>query len=105
MKITKLNFQAIAEMIGYKIEPEFKFCPTRRFKADWKVSKGSKCVLVEYEGINSKTARHTSITGYTNDCEKYNIAQIHGYYVLRYTMINFGDVFNDLEKMFKEYLA
>jgi hypothetical protein len=97
--INKNNFLLKAEIFGYKVEPEFKFIKDRKFRADWKVSKGDKTVLVEYEGINSAKARHTSLVGFSNDCEKYNLAQINGYRILRYTMINFCNVFQDLEKI------
>lgn len=100
MKITKTNFELVAEMLGYHIESEFKFLPDRKFKADWIVSKQGKNCLVEYEGIKGKS-RHTSITGYSKDCEKYNLAQIAGYSVLRYTILNFDNVFNDLERFFE----
>ncbi len=100
--INKQNFAIKAEYFGYEVEPEFKFIENRRFRADWKVSKGKKCVLVEYEGINASKARHTSFTGYTKDCEKYNLAQINGYAVLRYTMINFCNVFEDLNAFFNQ---
>lgn len=100
IKINKLNFASVAKGVGYQIEPEVRFAPSRRFKADWKVIKNGKCVLVEYEGINSRTARHTTITGYSKDCEKYNLAQLKGFVVLRYTMLNFDNVFNDLDYFF-----
>lgn len=97
--INKKNFALKAEFFGYEVEPEFQFLKNRKFRADWKVSKSEKSVLIEYEGINANKARHTSITGYTNDCEKYNLAQIHGHKILRYTVINFCNVFEDLEKI------
>lgn len=97
--INKKNFAIKAEFFGYEVEPEVKFAKDRNFRADWKISKNGKSCLVEYEGINSKTARHTTITGYTNDCEKYNLAQIHGHRILRYTMINFCNVFEDLGRI------
>lgn len=97
--INKRNFADKARFFGYEVEEEFKFVKNRKFRADWKVSKDGNSVLVEYEGINSQTARHTTIMGYTNDCEKYNLAQINGHKILRYTMINFCDVFEDLEKI------
>jgi hypothetical protein len=104
MQITKDNFQMIAEAMGWIVEPEFKFCPTRKFKSDWKVSKGDKVCLVEYEGLPlqaNKKSRHTTVMGYTNDCNKYNLAQILGYPVFRYTVINLKYVLGDLEQYFK----
>lgn len=108
LQITKDNFQMLAEAMGWKVEPEFKFCPTRRFRADWKVSKGDKSCLVEYEGMplranqkGQKHSRHVTLMGYTNDCNKYNLAQILGYPVFRYTVINLKYVLGDLEQFFK----
>lgn len=98
--INKKNFAEKAKYFGYEVTAEVKIIEGRKFRADWEVTKNGKSVLVEYEGINSKTARHTSLTGYTKDCEKYNLAQINGHKILRYTMINFCDVFNDLERFF-----
>lgn len=100
MKITKQNFEALAKMQKYQVEPEFRFLLDRKFKADWRVSDGNKTCLVEYEGSYGKS-RHTTFTGYAKDCEKYNLAQLAGYTVLRYTVLNFDNVFNDLEKFFK----
>lgn len=94
MKITKENFELIAKSLGYKVIAEYKFLTDRKFRADWLVNDK---ILIEYEGIKGKS-RHTSITGYSNDCEKYNLAQIHGFVVMRYTILNFDNVFNDLEK-------
>lgn len=95
--VKKGNFANLAKLYGFSVEKEFKFDKKRKFRADWKVSKNGKSVLVEYEGINSTKSGHTTVLGYTKDCEKYNLAQINGYKVLRYTMKNFCDVFRDLE--------
>jgi len=105
MKITKQNFQDIAKMIGYQVEPEFKFCPDRRFRADWKVSKGERSCLVEYEGMPlmaNKKSRHVTLQGYTSDCNKYNLAQLLGYPVFRYTVLSFDYVIGDLENFFNK---
>ncbi len=99
MKLNKTIFKPVIESLGYKVEEEFKFCPTRKFKADWKVTKGDKFCLVEYEGINSTKSRHTSLVGFSKDCQKYNLANVMGYKILRYTVLNFNDVISDLEKI------
>ena len=98
-EIDKFSLGVVLEKLGYTVEPEFKFCEARKFKADWIVSKNDKCVFVEYEGIMSTKSRHTTPTGYTNDCTKYNLAQKLGYKVLRYTVFNIGEVINDLEEV------
>ena len=104
MKINKQNFEQVAKLLGYSVEPEFKFLPDRRFRADWKVSKNEKNVLIEYEGLSFRPAtksRHTTVGGFSNDCEKYNLAQLAGYTILRYTVLNFDQVAADLEKFFE----
>lgn len=98
--ITKFNFVLIIKTLGYQIEEEFKFSPNRKFRADWKISKNGKSCLVEYEGLISQKSRHLSLAGYSNDCEKYNLAQLLGFVVFRYTILNFDSVIEDLEKFF-----
>jgi hypothetical protein len=89
------------ELIGLKMEPEFKFHPSRRFRADWRVHFGmwegkrpkkithfiASPVLVEYEGgiFSSGKRGHSSIAGIQRDMEKSNLAQIAGYTVIRVT--------------------
>lgn len=99
ININKHNFKRIIEGLGYEVEAEFKFCPERRFRAAWKITKGNKSVLVEYEGIIGK-ARHTTIIGYSKHCEKYNIANSMGLHVFSYTVLNFYKVINDLERYY-----
>lgn len=80
-------------------ETELKFHSKRKFRFDISFKIKSKKIAVEYEGIMSKKARHTSVTGYTNDCTKYNLAQIDGWRVLRYTVINYKDFITDLDNI------
>lgn len=82
-------------------ETELKFHSKRKFRFDISFSIESLKVAVEYEGIMSKKARHTTVTGYTNDCTKYNLAQIDGWRVLRYTTINYKDFVTDLNNILK----
>lgn len=74
-----LHFKA--HKIAYK--PEFKFCESRRWKADFLIL-GTK-ILVEVEGGTWSGGRHTRGQGYQNDCEKYNWAAANGWTVLRFT--------------------
>jgi len=65
-------------------EQQYKFCKTRKFRADfcWPFAK----LLVEIEGGEwMRKGRHTSGKGYTQDCEKYNLATIEGWRVLRFS--------------------
>jgi len=96
----KDNFQLLAESRGYKVTPEFRFNPDRQFKADWAIKKGNSITcLVEFEGMGYNS-RHTKIVGYSNDCEKYNLAQKTGYSVFRYTTLNFDQVWDDLKHFY-----
>lgn len=95
MKITKENLLPIIKSVYPDVVAEYKFCPTRKFRADFYIP--SLEVLIEYEGIMSAKARHTSVKGYTMDCEKYNIASIMGFRLLRYTVLNVEDILKDLE--------
>ncbi len=90
----------------HKVIPEYRFCPERKFRADYYLPDLN--LLVEYEGIGiaadggraySGASRHTSLAGYSKDCEKYNLAQILGYRLLRYTALNYTQARQDLSKM------
>ena len=62
---------------------EYKFCPTRRWRADF-VFVDQK-LIVEVEGGIWTDGRHTRGKGFEKDCEKYNSAVIAGFRVLRVT--------------------
>lgn len=76
---------------------EFKFDEVRRFRFDWAIP--SLKIAIEYEGVFSTKSRHTTVTGFSEDCVKYNLAVSHGWRVLRYTAVNYLDLQTDLEKM------
>ena len=97
MKITKATLPLVLKSRYPDVEAEFKFCPTRRFRADFYIP--SLNCLIEYEGVFCGKSRHTNVIGYTKDCEKYNIASKMGYRLLRYTAKNVGDVLADLEEI------
>lgn len=73
---------------------ELVFLKGRRFRFDFAIPDHK--IGIEYEGINSHKSRHTSITGYTKDTEKYNLAVCNGWKVLRYTALNYTDMRRDL---------
>lgn len=76
-------------------QTEYRFDTVRKFKFD--IAIPSLKLAIEYEGIMSEKARHTSITGYSKDCEKYNLATVQGWRVLRYTALNHGNFYQDLK--------
>lgn len=99
----KYNFQLMAEGKGLIVTPEYRFSTQRQFKSDWCVSNKIKTCLVEYEGIsNEGKSGHTTLVGYTSNCEKYNLAQLLGYPVFRYTKLNFDQVWDDLKNFFTD---
>lgn len=83
-----------------ELKKEYRFHPVRKWENDWAVLKGKKVLaVVEYEGLVSSKSRHTTLTGYTGDCEKYNACAKMGIPVLRYTILNHKDVIEDLKEL------
>ena len=80
---------------------EYKFIDGRRFRADfaWPDIK----LIVECEGGTYINGRHVRPKGFESDCEKYNLATIQGWRVLRFTadMINHGIAINMIESIFE----
>ena len=62
---------------------EYRFHDKRRWRFDF--AWPDKMVAVEIEGGIHKISRHTTGTGFTADCEKYNQAVLDGWQVLRFT--------------------
>lgn len=87
-------------ILNIPFEAEHRFHPTRKFRFD--VALTDHKVAIEYEGLVSDKSRHTTIGGYTNDCRKYNLAQIEGWKVLRYTAANHKEFLSELEKIIKK---
>jgi hypothetical protein len=87
---------------AYKLNvvSEYKFHPERRWKSDWFLPDYN--TIIEYEGLMAKKARHTTVTGYTKDCEKYNAATLMGFKVLRYTTINYHQLVDDLDNLISQ---
>ncbi len=81
-------------------EREYRFCAERRYRADfaWPAYK----LLVEVEGGIWTRGRHVRPKGFENDCEKYNLAALLGYRVLRFPerMIRTGGAVQVLEGVF-----
>ena len=76
---------------------EYTGIPGRKFRFDFCIP--SLKIAIEYEGIISAKARHTSITGYTNDCTKYNLSTCNGWRMLRYTALNYQDFEEELNQL------
>jgi len=92
MSITHIKLELKSK--GIPFETEYRFHKVRRFRFDVAIPKYR--IAVEYEGIVSGRSRHTTLKGYTGDCEKYNIAVKEGWRVLRYTALNYGQCVPDV---------
>lgn len=91
------------EMILFSSNIEYKkehvFSDSRQFRFDLCFEYKGRKIAVEYEGLMSKKSRHTTRTGYTNDTIKYNLAQLEGWIVLRYTALSHKHFIDDLTKI------
>ena len=72
--------------------PEYQFLKERRFRFDIAIL--DKKIALEYEGLNfaGGKSRHVTLSGYTNDCNKYNLATLNGWRVFRFTAANYESV-------------
>lgn len=88
-----LIIAAVASKTGVTGKPEQYFAKPRMWRFD--IAWPEFMVAFEREGMAKKGSklRHTTFTGYTNDCEKYNAAAIQGWCVIRATapMIESGE--------------
>jgi len=102
ISVEKNAIQLVLEILKHekKIDDfvkELKFDPNRKFRFDWAIP--NLMIAIEYEGIYSKKSRHTTVSGYSKDIEKYNLAITKGWRVLRYTADNYKNLETDLLKM------
>jgi len=63
-------------------EPEYKFCPTRRWRIDYAYPGIN--LAIEIEGGAYTRGRHTRGAGFIADMEKYNALTEAGWALLRY---------------------
>lgn len=73
---------------------EHHFHPERGWRFDWAIP--ALKIAIEYEGIFSQKSRHTTVTGYTGDMQKYNAAQLLGWRIIRVTAIDYKSVLKQL---------
>ena len=93
-KKTSRNLFSVINSAVQGWEMEYRFDEKRKFRFDFALP--NLKIAVEYEGIFSEKSRHTSVLGYSKDVEKYNLATIQGWSVLRYTAKNYKDAANDV---------
>ena len=94
-EVFALTLKAWAQKQNLSLQPEFNFVPGRQFSADWAIKELK--ILIEYEGgmFGKKGAKrckfcgelpkgaHFMIQRINNDAEKYNLAAILGFRVIR----------------------
>ncbi len=75
---------------------EFKFCDTRKWRADFRILNTQ--ILVEVEGGIHSGGRHTRGKGYEKDMEKYNWATANGWLVHRFSTekVKKGEAIKDI---------
>lgn len=76
------------EISNYDYHKEYKFLSDRRFRFDYVFLLDNsliKGIAIEFEGGVWSAGRHIRPIGFIKDCEKYNLASLNGYIVLRFT--------------------
>lgn len=93
-----LNLFIWCQSRSLKLLEEFRFDQKgeRNFQFDWCIPDIK--VAVEYEGLMSEKSGHTTVTGYTKDVIKYNLATSQGWHVIRLTALNYQSLITELEK-------
>ena len=91
-----LKYWCIEKNIQF--EKEYKFSK-RKFRFDFALPEYK--IGVEYDGLNSEKSGHTTLVGFTKDTEKINLAISEGWKVLRYTVLNYQNVLQDIQKLIK----
>lgn len=79
---------------------EFRFHPTRKWRADFchPVLK----IIVEIEGGIFIAGRHSRGSGVIKDMEKYNAAVLLGWKVLRYETSQVTEMVDDVKRLMRE---
>lgn len=96
------HIKFMLQLLSLDFETEHQFHPVRKFRFD--VALINEKIAIEYEGLISDKSGHTTIDGFTSDCDKYNLAILFGWKVLRYTAKNYENIYNDLETILKNEL-
>lgn len=85
---------------GYELKKELQFAKPRKFRFDFAIPEFK--IGIEYDGLNSDKSGHTTLVGFTKDTEKINLAISLGWKVLRFTVLNYQTVLQEVEKNIKE---
>jgi len=91
------EMKLLLRLAGFDYVEEYRFDSKRKWRFDLAIPE--HLTGIEYEGLYCKKSRHTTMSGFNGDIEKYNAAAAKGWTVLRYTAKNFTRVVDDLEKL------
>lgn len=78
---------------------EYRFDEKRKYRFDFAIT--ALKIAVEYEGLMSDKSGHTTVTGYTKDTDKYNLAQSLGWRVIRLTALNYTNLLRELNNFYE----
>ncbi|GIV86606.1 MAG: hypothetical protein KatS3mg054_0635 [Chloroflexus sp.] len=108
MNPDRLNDEFAFQLSAYGIayEREYRAVPERRFR--WDFALPDVRVLVEVQGgiwMRERTG-HTSGRGVRRDCEKANLAALHGWRTLFFTpdMVRSGEAIAMIERIIRQTL-
>jgi hypothetical protein len=83
-----LVFETHMGELGLLCRPEFRFCVSRKWRADYFIAarppNPTWCALVEIDGGIWSRGRHVTGKGFLADCEKLNYASALGFKVFRF---------------------
>lgn len=97
MKLSpKDNIEYTLKELGLNYQKEYKFLTNRKFRFDYYIELAGHKIGIEYDGLMSKKSRHTTVSGFSVDTEKTNLAQLNGFMILRYTALTYQQMRNDL---------
>lgn len=85
------------KILDFELHTEFLFHMERDWALDFAVPEIK--LAIEYEGVFSETSRHTHLTGYLGDIEKYNAAAVQGWMLIRLTANNYESLHRLLEQI------
>ena len=96
-------YMQLARLEVPRPEREFKFHPTRKWRADF--AWPERFLLVEIEGGVYSRGRHTRGKGFENDMTKYNAATMAGFKLLRFSggMVSSGEAANKTKEFFEAW--
>lgn len=88
MKITSNDkiFLELLKKEGIELVKEYKFLQNRKFRFDYAIPEHK--IAIEIEGGVYTYGRHNRPIGYLNDMEKYNLAVLNDWKILRFPSLS-----------------